>query len=408
MPLSFLSKARIQQTPYLWVCFAMIVGVMGTALASPLYPLYQQAWNLSAGDITAVYAVYMGAALCSLLFFGRISDHKGYIVVLRGGLVVVTIGIIGSAVATDYWTFLFSRIVIGLASSLILTSASIGLTQLNRSSDLQRAAATTSLLIAFGFGLGPVTGGLIAQWAPAPLRYSYVPSIMMGFAAIYALFALPSKPSPARSMTRSSTKELIKPSLCIPQGNLRLPFILGSLVAFCAFAMFSLFASLAPSFMSSMVPWHGPAVSGLSLGVILFLSSGFQLMIRAWSLARSLILGLLLFILSNVLLLINLRYTSALLFALVILVLAFGHALCLMSGMGIINRIAAPEHRSATTSSYLVIGYLGAIAPTLSLGVLADHLGLQNALIIFCISLMLLCAGIAAKGWQHQKRISQL
>lgn len=408
MPLSFLSKARIQKNPYLWVCFAMIVGVMGTALASPLYPLYQQAWNLSSGHITVVYAVYMCAALSSLLFFGRISDHKGYIVVLRGGLVAVTLGITGSALATGYWTFLFSRIVIGLASSLILTSASIGLTQLSRSSDLQRAAATTSLLIAFGFGLGPVTGGLIAQWAPSPLRNSYIPSIIMGIAAIYALFALPASLSKHVAKSKLRIRHLIKPALCIPKGPLTLPFLLGSMAAFCAFAMFSLFASLAPSFMSAMLPWHGPAVSGMSLGFILFLSSGFQLAVRNWQLARSLILGLCLFVLTNVLLIINLLQTSILVFSLIILTLAFGHALCLMSGMRIINRLAVPEHRSATTSSYLVVGYFGAIIPTLSLGFLADYIGLQKALVFFCISLIILCGGIAIKAWRHQLKISEL
>ena len=32
---------KYQWPPYFWVCFSMCVGVMGTALASPLYPLYQ-------------------------------------------------------------------------------------------------------------------------------------------------------------------------------------------------------------------------------------------------------------------------------------------------------------------------------------------------------------------------------
>lgn len=38
-----LLKKFIRQHPYVWVCYAMIVGVMGTALASPLYPIYQEA-----------------------------------------------------------------------------------------------------------------------------------------------------------------------------------------------------------------------------------------------------------------------------------------------------------------------------------------------------------------------------
>lgn len=367
----------------------MIVGVMGTALASPLYPLYQQAWQLSAGDITVLFVIYMASALSSLLFLGRISDSRGFIIVLRGGLVLVTLGVIFSALAWDYWSFLSSRVLIGLASSLIVTSSSIGLNKLNRSKDLQRAAATTSLLIAFGFGLGPVIGGLIAQWAHAPLRVSYLPSIVMGLIAIYALFNLPAHEH--RPLQQARKKAFWRPSLHIPAQTARKPFLLASMTAFAAFAMFSLFASLAPSFMRSMVPWHGPAVSGLSIGLILFMSAGFQLTVRKWPLKRSLILGLLSFTLSNLLLIINLHYTSTLLFTSSVISLAFGHGLCLISGMGLVNRIAQPENRAATTSSYLIVGYLGAILPILGIGFLADQYNLSLALITFCLSLALLC-----------------
>ncbi|MCQ9616172.1 MFS transporter [Paenalcaligenes niemegkensis] len=206
---SFLA-ANIHRYPYLWVCFAMCVGVMGTALASPLYPLYQEAWNLSAGDITLVYVVYMASALAGLLFLGKLSDQHGFMPILRFSIILVTIGITFSAIAWSYASFSFSRVLIGMASSLIVTSASIGLTRLNRSSDLQRAAATTSLMLAFGFGLGPVIGGLIAQWSPAPLRISYVPSIVMGLLGAYALFTLNLESIGIKAMPSAKTPPLSK------------------------------------------------------------------------------------------------------------------------------------------------------------------------------------------------------
>ena len=48
----------------------MIVGVMGTALISPLYALYKDAWQLQASDISLIYVIYMGGALCTLLLAG--------------------------------------------------------------------------------------------------------------------------------------------------------------------------------------------------------------------------------------------------------------------------------------------------------------------------------------------------
>ncbi|HRL22544.1 MAG TPA: MFS transporter [Alcaligenes sp.] len=389
-----------QWQPYLWVCLAMCVGVMGTALASPLYPLYQTQWNLSASHITQLYVAYMSAALLGLLFLGRLSDRKGFMPVLRTGLIVVTGGVTLSAFAWDVYSFLFSRIMIGLASSMIVTSASIGLTQLNRGGDLQRAAATTSLMLAFGFGLGPVVGGLIAQWAPTPLLTSYIPSILLGILAIYALFQITppagSQPLPGKH----SNWRAWLPRIMMPAKQLRRPYLLGCLSACCAFAMFSLFASLAPSFMAQMVPWHGPATSGLSIGIILFLSSGFQLVVRRWPARRSVLIGLIAFALANLALLANLWTASSLLFVLCVLITAFGHGLCMVGGMSVVNKVSPPHQRAAMTSTYLVIAYLGAILPILGLGALADLLGLTQGLMIYCGTMMMATLTLAATVWR--------
>ena len=61
---------KLNVSPFMWVSFSMIVGVMGTALISPLYALYKEAWQLQASDVSLIYVVYMGGALCSLLFWG--------------------------------------------------------------------------------------------------------------------------------------------------------------------------------------------------------------------------------------------------------------------------------------------------------------------------------------------------
>ena len=130
----------------------------------------------------------MFGALASLLFLGRLTDRFGFVAVLRAGLILMTLGVLASTVAWNVPSFALGRVVIGVASGLITTSASVGMTRLNNRGDLQRAAATTSLTIAFGFGLGPVVGGLIAQWLPWPLVTAYIPSLGLGLLAVYALY----------------------------------------------------------------------------------------------------------------------------------------------------------------------------------------------------------------------------
>ncbi len=385
--------------PYLWICFAMCVGVMGTALVSPLYPLYQARWDLSAGDITILYVVYMGSALASLLFLGRLSDRKGYLLVLRLALSMVTLGIFLSAIAWNLSSFLFSRILIGLASSMIVTAASLGLSKLNRTGDVQRAAASTTLMLALGFGLGPVVGGIIAQWLPQPLVSSYIPSLILGVLAIYALYKI-RVPSSTSTHSRPYSWRDYLPSIVLPSPGLRQPFLLGCLSTCCAFSMFSLYASLAPSFMANMVPWHGPVVSGFSIGIILFLSSGTQLLARRLHSKKCVMLGLAAFTVACLSLGLNIQSASALLFICSVLMTSIGHGFCMLGGMSIVNKVAPSHLRAGMTSTYLIIGYLGAIIPTLAIGWLADLIGLNSALAWYCGTLALLTVVLGLIAWR--------
>ncbi|WP_294260298.1 MFS transporter [uncultured Comamonas sp.] len=378
-------------SPYAWVCFSMCVGVMGTALASPLYPIYQQAWGLQPSHITQIFVTYMLGALISLLFLGRLTNLFGFLKVLRLGLMVMTVGVIGSALSWNAWSLGVSRFVIGLASGLITTSASIGMTQLNNKGDLQRAAATTSLTIAFGFGLGPVVGGLMAQWVPLPLVSSYLPPIGLSFIGIHALFKiqLPAARPPLRSEPGLTLKDVL-PSISQPRKPFLHHYALGCMAAFSAFGMFSLFAAMAPSFMAQMLPWHGPAVSGLSIGVILFLSAGIQLVARPYPTKRLIVIGFSALAATNALLVLNLFAGSPWLFALSVLSMSCGHALCNLSGMAVVNKVSKPVNRTGLLSTYLVVGYVGTIVPILGMGWLSDHIGLTSALIAFCACLGLL------------------
>lgn len=383
----------IKWAPYPWVCFSMCVGVMGTALASPLYPLYQTAWQLQTSDITLVYAIYMAGAMLSLLMLGSLSDRYGFVRVLRLGLIVVTAGSLLSAVSWNYASFAVARLLVGLASGMITTSASVGLTQLNNTGDLQRAAATTSLTIAFGFGLGPVLGGVMAQWMPTPLVSAYVPSLVLGVLAIVALGHIGRQIAPPVADAAQTSAHWL-PQITLPAPGLRLRYVLAGMCAFLAFGMFSLYASLAPSFMARMVPWHGPAVSGLALGMILFLSAGFQFLSRSMTSRWCALVGLGALGVSLLVLLLNNYLSSSLLFVLSVLTAALGHGLCNIGGMSVVNRLADARNRSGLISTYLVIGYIGSMLPIMVLGWMADHLGLDTALPLYCGAMSVLIAWV--------------
>src|SRR5690606_15979152 len=103
-----------------------------TALISPLYPLYQEAWQLRTSDISLIYVVYMLGALFGLLFMGRLSNTLGFRAVMMTALGLGWLGTFLTMIAWNVPSLNIGRFTVGLASSLVVTSASVGLAQISK------------------------------------------------------------------------------------------------------------------------------------------------------------------------------------------------------------------------------------------------------------------------------------
>ena len=371
----------------------MIVGVMGTALISPLYALYKEAWQLQASDISFIYVIYMGGALCSLLFLGRLPDRAGFKPVMQMGLVLTLVGTLISLLAWNMTSLVVGRFIVGVASSLITTSATQGLAVLARPGMVHRVAMMTGFLLAFGFGLGPLVGGIMGQWAPYPLVTTYIPTMILSALGLWVLtrLPLPDSAKPKNAGALKFTDAL--PKLTWPQGNVSSAFVLTCALPFLAFGVFGLYASMSPLFLDKLVPWHGPVVSGTAIAVILFASAAVQVMAGRIPTHWCGFAGVICLALSNALLMLNLWVSSASLFFFGVAFTAVGHGMSMLAGMGMLNRIATPHNRSGLLSTYLVIGYIGSMLPMMAIGWIADHWGMMVAVSSFCS--MVVIAGTA-------------
>lgn len=381
----------------------MIVGVMGTALISPLYPLYMQAWQLRTSDVSLIYVVYMLGALGGLLFFGRMPDRVGFRRVMHWSLALALLGTAISLCAWNLSSLIVGRFIVGISSTLMATSATAGFTALSPAGQLQRVAMLSGLLMAFGFGLGPLVGGMAGQWAPHPLRTTYLIPLLLG---LLGWFALHNLTLPASALPRSTSAlkwQDVMPKLSWPERASSGAFMLSSALPFLAFGVFGLYASMSPLFLDKLVPWHGPVVSGTAIALILFASALVQSM--GWRLPTHWCgsLGLLSLALSNAFLLLNLLAGSSLLFVAGVAFTAIGHGMCSLAGLSMVNRLATPQRRSALLSTYLVIGYLGCVLPMMAIGWLADHWGMTLALEIFCCAIILGSGAVAVLFWRHPR-----
>ena len=386
---------KLKGSPYAWVSFSMIVGVMGVALITPLYALYKEAWQLQASDISLVYVIYMMGALLGLLFLGRMPDRVGFRPMMQCGLMLVLLGTFICMIAWDMTSLSIGRFIVGIASSMMTTSSTLGLSKVSPSGNMRRVAMMTGFLLAFGFGLGPLLGGLIGQWASSPLRVTYIPTMLLGALGLAVLFVLK---LPRRALLLDgdafSWRDVL-PKLTWPEAEMSRAFALTCSLAFLAFGVFGLYASMAPLFLDELLPWHGPVVSGTAIGLILFASAGVQVAAGRLPIHWCGAAGLVGLALSNASMLVNLWASSAMLFGTGVLLTAIGHGLCMLAGMSMINRLAIPANRSGMLATYMVIGYIGSMMPMMGMGWIADHWGMAAAVRIFCILTILVSIPLA-------------
>ena len=146
-------------------------------------------------------------------------------------------GSVGCALAPGYWLFVVCRLIQGTGYALYTTTAMIMLTDIstvhNRGNNMGWYMGSTWI----GYGLGPISGGLIGQYFGLPAVF-FVYAFFCVLAAIWAFLRLPeTRPSLTRQTiketgdqppaigTRLSIKDLL--------GNPN--FILICLIAFCIF-----------------------------------------------------------------------------------------------------------------------------------------------------------------------------
>ncbi|WP_180131413.1 MFS transporter [Acinetobacter sp. YH12072] len=366
------------------VSLALIMGTIGTALASPLYPIYQQIWHLSPSQITYIFVAYMFGCLGTLLFLRRTSNTIGFLRTLQIGLVFISIGLVISVFAENALILSVGRFIIGIASGLMTTSAMLGMMQTIPETHKQLAPQLVSILTAIGFGLGPFVGGVIAQFSQAPLITPYLPIILGAVLCFVGLFWLK---TPAFERQPFS----IAPKLLRPEPQYHAVFMIVGLTAFNAFAAFSLFASLSPSFVQDILPWHGPLVSGTAITCILLISAVVQFFAKAVPAKKCLNIGLMIMLVSLVSLALCMILKASILFFASDILFGIGHGFALMGAFGVIHAITTLQNRAAVMSTYLFIGYLGTIVPIIAVGYLADHFGLGFAVISFCVAISALC-----------------
>jgi len=372
------------------VAVALAVMFVGAIMPTPLYPLYQHAFAFSGITLTLIYAVYVLGNLVALLFFGRLADQVG-----RRSAMLPAIGIgiastvVFAAAAGSPWLFA-ARALSGFSTGLAAGAATAWIAELYTGRGNGAAARIAASANFFGCAAGPLFGGLLAQFAPWPLRLPYLVYLVLLCALAVAIVFVPETVTNPKRYGEAA----LRPRLGVPR-PIRLQFVSPAVSGFATFSLIGFYAALIPNLLGESLHQSAPTVAGgvvcevFGIAAITILSTGGLGSQAAMFSALALLLP-------AVWLLVGAELARSL------PLLLFAAALCGVAGglgyrgsLEVINRIAPADRRSEVVSSYLIALFAGNSVPVIGIGVLAAAATPLVAHVTFAAVITAL-AGVAA------------
>lgn len=374
-----------------WIVAAIFAVTIAFAAApAPLYVIYQQEQGFGAFAVTLIFAAYALGVALSLYLAGHVSDVFGRRRIIVPAVLLNLVAALVFLVQHDLGWLLAARFVSGLGVGMLTATATAYLTDLHRTA---RPGAAPTLAAAVGtaaniggIGLGPLVGGLLAQYLPAPLTITYLVFAIAMTLGLVALVAVPETVSPPATPWRYRPQRVAVP----PQ--VRLDFWSAGMVAFVAFAMFGFFTSLAPSFLAGTLHQTSHAVAGLVTFGVFGTAAVAQILTGGWTTARLYRVGLPALPVGLGLLLAALLAGSFPLLVGAGVIVGIGAGIGFRAAVGTVITIAPAGSRGEALAGLFLVAYLGLSLPVLLLGVLLQLAPMDPAMIAFGVLMLGLLA----------------
>lgn len=382
------TQPDLRRGGYLRAAGIFAVCMAGTTLPTPLYGLYQEEIGFSELIVTVVFAVYAFGVIGVLLLAGNISDTVGRRPVLLCGLVLAALSAVCFLAESGLPLLFLGRFLSGLSAGLFTGAATAFVMECAPPGKEGRAAFASTAANMGGLGCGPLLAGVLAEYAPWPLKLPFLVHLALVAVSFAVLWFLPEtvrEPKPLR---------VVRPQCPSLPPQVRALFVPAGLAAFVGFSLLGVFTSVSPAFLAQSLGVENHAVVGLIVFLAFFASTVGQLLVPRLGVARALPAGCFTLVAGLALLAGALAWDLLALVVLSALVGGAGQGLALRGAVASVAGAAPEEHRAGVISSLFVVAYTGISIPVIGIGVLAEPLGLEDAGLVF-ICCMVLLAGSA-------------
>jgi MFS family permease len=366
------------------------VGMAGTTLPTPLYGLYREQIGFSELVVTVVFAVYAIGVIAALLVAGDFSDVLGRRPVLLAALGLSLLSAVCFLLQGGLPLLFAGRLLSGFSAGLLSGAATAAVLELAPPGLRARAGFAATAANMGGLGCGPLLSGVLAQYAPWPLRLPFLAHI----ALLVAAFAV-ARILPETVAVRSPRPPLRPQGMVVPPGT-RTAFVPAGLAAFAGFSMLGLFTAVAPSFLAVTLEEDNLAVTGLVVFSVFCASTAGQVLMGRLGVRRALPAGCLVLTAGMAVVAASLVVESLPVLVVGALVGGLGQGMSFRAGLTGVGAVAPEEHRGATISAFFVVAYVGISVPVVGVGALTLAIGLRDAGVAFAGYVIAVSAAVGA------------
>jgi MFS family permease len=363
---------------------AFVVNMAIIAVPTPLYVLYQQRDHFSTIMLTVVYAVYAAGVILSLFLGGHLSDWVGRKRVYVPALLLNAASAVVFVVAPGLPGLFIGRIVSGVAVGLATATATAYLSELHaRRPGGAKSPHRPQIVVAAanlgGIAIGPLVAGLLATFAPQPLRLPYIVFlvallVLTGLVAFAPETATPQVPRPRYRPQR----------VAVPR-HARRTFFAATATSLAAFAVYGIFNSLAPSFLAVTLHQNSHAVAGAVAFAVFASGAAIQIGMSRAGLGTTLRVAPLILIPGLALLAVGMWFAILPLFIVGGVVVGAGAALAFRGGLSAAASSAPPESRAEVLSGFFLGTYIGLSVPAVILGIATQYVSSRGAMLVFAV-----------------------
>ncbi|MEU1802755.1 MFS transporter [Streptomyces sp. NPDC019937] len=369
-----------------FVLYASILAALlaASSAPTPLYPRYQDVWDLSALTITVVFSAYSLTLLLALLTTGAFSDHLGRRPVLVGALLVEAASMVLLAFANGAGALIAARVLQGAATGAATSAAGAALLDLEDPRRPGRAALTNTIAPVAGMAAGVLTTTLLVRFARAPTITVYVVLAVLFAAQAAAVTFTTETARPHPGALRA-----LRPELAVPPSARRALLTAGTGVV-AIWALGGFYSSLGPALVRLVAPGAPQAAGGM-----VFFTLTAAAALTVWTLRHTAPHaaaggGSLAVVPATALTLSGLHGAG--------LPAVYGGAALAGIAFGAVSQGALrmtlasldAQDRAATLAAYYVLSYLSMSLPAIAAGAATQHYGLRTATHAYAVATALL------------------